>query len=142
MSIAGSENRLIFSQKSALPNQLKFPTSKNCKLWYYTSSPTKYSTTRKAYCYFFKVLSIGTAVPHDQPKLESIALKIARLMKGSFIAPNGVAGFLRNTLNPQHWCMVLTFFRIHVERTLSLSAQHRPYDLMHPYIWRHVLLMA
>jgi len=35
----------------------------------------------EAYWYFFKVLTFGSADPKDHPKLESIALEIARKMK-------------------------------------------------------------
>ncbi|TVU40513.1 hypothetical protein EJB05_13980, partial [Eragrostis curvula] len=40
----------------------------------------------EAYWYFFKVLAFGIVDSSDHPKLEAIAMEMARCMKGSFIA--------------------------------------------------------
>ena len=57
----------------------------------------------EAYWYFFKVLSFGSANPEDQPKMESVALEIARKMNGSFVGAQNISRRLRNNLTAKYW---------------------------------------
>jgi hypothetical protein len=59
--------------------------------------------------YFFKVLTFGSADPEDQPKLESVALEIARKMNGSFTATHVISSLLRRNFTARYWLRILTY---------------------------------
>ncbi|KAG0543158.1 hypothetical protein BDA96_02G165900, partial [Sorghum bicolor] len=63
----------------------------------------------EAYWYFFKVLKFGSANPEDQPKLESVALEIARKLNGSFTGANLISIMLRKKFTAQYWLRLLAY---------------------------------
>ncbi|TVU40182.1 hypothetical protein EJB05_13633, partial [Eragrostis curvula] len=83
----------------------------------------------EAYLYFFKILMFRSADPSDHPKLESVALEMAREMNGSFIAANAISGILRDNLSDHYWSMYLAIFKADIQRNVSLFGEH-PYELM------------
>ncbi|KAJ1287524.1 hypothetical protein BS78_02G016800 [Paspalum vaginatum] len=83
----------------------------------------------EAYWYFFKVLTFGSADSNEHPKLESVAMEIAREMGGSFIAANIISSILRKKLSAQYWGWCLTAFKENIKRNVSMFGEH-PYDLL------------
>lgn len=84
---------------------------------------------QEAFWYFFKVLTFGSANSKDHPKLESIAMAMAREMGGSFIAANFISDILRRNLSAQHWGRCLAAFRANIQRNVSAFGEH-PCDLL------------
>ncbi|CAL5075045.1 unnamed protein product [Urochloa decumbens] len=85
----------------------------------------------EAFWYFFKLSTFGSADPEEHPKLQSIALQIAKQMNGSFPDAWFLSSFLGNSLdNAKLWRVVLTWFKAHVRRTSKwaddLVSQHKP----------------
>lgn len=56
----------------------------------------------EAYWYFFKNLTFGSADSNDQPRLQSAAMEIARLMKLSFFGANIQSSLLRDNPTDQY----------------------------------------
>ncbi|WVZ61652.1 hypothetical protein U9M48_011490, partial [Paspalum notatum var. saurae] len=83
----------------------------------------------EAYWYFFKVLTFGSADSNEHPKLESVAMELAREMGGSFIAANIISSILRKNLSAQYWGWCLTAFKENMQRSVSMFGEH-PYDLL------------
>lgn len=71
----------------------------------------------EAFWYFFKVLLFGSVDSSDHPKLESIAMEMARGMNGSFILANIGSGFLRENMIAQYWSICLAVLRANTKRT-------------------------
>ncbi|KAL6615957.1 hypothetical protein ACP70R_038227 [Stipagrostis hirtigluma subsp. patula] len=84
---------------------------------------------QEAYWYFFKSLAFGGANAEDQPKLASLGMEIAVLLKGSFLAANVVAGLMRANLNAQFWRRVIQCLRDYTSKHLLMFSEH-PSDLM------------
>ncbi|TVU35284.1 hypothetical protein EJB05_17168, partial [Eragrostis curvula] len=64
----------------------------------------------EAYWYFFKTLAFGSANPDDQPKLASLGMEIAPMLKSSFLGANLVGGVMRANQNAQFWRWLLQCF--------------------------------
>lgn len=79
---------------------------------------------QEAFWYFFKVLTFGSADSKYHPKLESIAMTMAREMGGSFIAANFISALLRRNLSAQHWGRCLAAFRVNIQRNVSVFGEH------------------
>ncbi|TVT99881.1 hypothetical protein EJB05_54712, partial [Eragrostis curvula] len=83
----------------------------------------------EAFWYFFKILIFGSADPSDHPKLESIAMEMAREMNGSFLAANIISGILRDNFSNHYWSLYHAVFKENIQRNVSLFGEH-PYELM------------
>lgn len=83
---------------------------------------------REAYWYFFKTLTFGSVDSNDHPKLEAIAMEIARCMNGAFISANINSGLLRKKLNSKYWHMFLQSCKAHIRKNISLFGED-PYTL-------------
>jgi hypothetical protein len=66
---------------------------------------------QEAYWYFYKALAFGSANPDEQPKLASLAMEIAELLDGAFLAGNIVASLMRANLNADFWLRLLQCLR-------------------------------
>ncbi|CAL4982356.1 unnamed protein product [Urochloa decumbens] len=91
----------------------------------------------EAYWYFFKILTFGSTYSNDHPRLESMAMEIARGLNGSFMCANVTSSFLRNNFNSQFWLMYLAQLKENIKRSISSFGEH-PFDLMHknkPMTW-------
>ncbi|WVZ61653.1 hypothetical protein U9M48_011491 [Paspalum notatum var. saurae] len=77
----------------------------------------------------FFVLTFGSADSNEHPKLESVAMELAREMGGSFIAANIISSILRKKLSAQYWGWCLTAFKENIQRNVSMFGEH-PYDLL------------
>jgi len=78
----------------------------------------------EAYWYFFKVLKFGSANPEDQPKLESVALEIARKLNGSFTGANLISIMLRKKFTAQYWLRLLAY--INKYPCNGIMQEHKP----------------
>ncbi|CAL5034544.1 unnamed protein product [Urochloa decumbens] len=80
----------------------------------------------ESFWYFFKITIFGSTYSNDHPKLESVAMKIARGLNGSFLGANITFGFLRNNLVAEHWWRYFASFKDAVRRNISLfdESQH------------------
>jgi hypothetical protein len=85
--------------------------------------------TEEAFWYFFKALAFGSANPEDQPKLASIGMEIAVLLKGSFLRANVVGGLMRANLNVHFWSRVLKCLKDFASKHL-LTYGDDPIDLL------------
>ncbi|TVU40678.1 hypothetical protein EJB05_14148, partial [Eragrostis curvula] len=83
----------------------------------------------EAYLYFFKILIFGSTYPSDHPELESIAMEIARALRGSFIDANITSCILQNNFDSHYWWIHLADFNKHIQRNVSLFAAN-PFDLI------------
>ncbi|KAK3165294.1 hypothetical protein QOZ80_1AG0031440 [Eleusine coracana subsp. coracana] len=94
---------------------------------------------QEAYWYFFKTLTFGSANPDDHPKLASLGMEIAAMMKGSFLGANIVGGMMRDNLNTQFWRRLFQRLREFTNKHLIAYGEH-PTDRIqkgHPvHIWR------
>nr|CAB3478147.1 unnamed protein product [Digitaria exilis] len=84
---------------------------------------------QEAYWYFFKILAFGSANPDDHPKLASLGMEIAALLKGTFVGANIVGSIMRANLNVQSWHRVLHGLRNFTSKHLLTYGKH-PTDLM------------
>ncbi|TVU46629.1 hypothetical protein EJB05_06176, partial [Eragrostis curvula] len=82
----------------------------------------------EAYWYFFKTLAFGSTNPDDQPKLASLCMEIAPMMKCSFSWANILEGVLRANQNAQFWRRLLQCLRDIKSKHLLLFGEH-PTDL-------------
>nr|XP_034596368.1 putative disease resistance RPP13-like protein 1 [Setaria viridis]TKW16504.1 hypothetical protein SEVIR_5G303400v2 [Setaria viridis] len=94
---------------------------------------------QEAYWYFFKALAFGSANPDDQPKLASLAMEIAELLNGAFLAGNIVASLMRANLNAEFWLRMLQCLRGCARKHLLMFGKH-PNRLLqqgrYVYTWR------
>ncbi|CAL4995303.1 unnamed protein product [Urochloa decumbens] len=82
----------------------------------------------EAYWYLFKILVFGSIDSNDHPRLESIAMEMARWMNGSFIDAHIMSDFLRKNLDVQNWCMCLATVKKNIQRNIYLYGED-PYAL-------------
>uniref|UniRef100_A0A0E0ITN3 NB-ARC domain-containing protein n=1 Tax=Oryza nivara TaxID=4536 RepID=A0A0E0ITN3_ORYNI len=75
--------------------------------------------TQEAYWYFFKLRTFGSMDAEEHPKLESIAMEIAREWNGCFMSSGIYNELLKANFNTQFWSTVLT--RIREFRKLNIS---------------------
>ncbi|GJN17843.1 hypothetical protein PR202_gb04945 [Eleusine coracana subsp. coracana] len=85
--------------------------------------------TEEAYWYFFKALAFGSANPEDQPKLASIGMEIAVLLKGSFLGANIVGSLMRANLSVEFWSRVLKCLKDFTSKYLLMYGED-PTDLL------------
>jgi hypothetical protein len=74
---------------------------------------------------------------NDRPRLESIAMEIARRLNGSFMWANVTSSFLWNNFSSQFWLMFLAQLKEHIKRNIALFGEN-PSDLTRkskPMIW-------
>ncbi|CAM0908364.1 unnamed protein product [Alopecurus aequalis] len=67
--------------------------------------------TREEYWYFFKVRTFGSTSTEDHPKLTAIAMDMARLVNGCFMAAAVFSGLLKANFNLRFWRMALATIR-------------------------------
>ncbi|CAL5034369.1 unnamed protein product [Urochloa decumbens] len=82
-----------------------------------------------AYWYFFKTLSFGSIDPKMHPRFACMAMEIAKLLGGCFIAANMTACFLREKFDIQLWCKVLALCSVQTKKNISEFGGH-PFDLI------------
>ncbi|XP_047094488.1 disease resistance protein RGA2-like [Lolium rigidum] len=90
--------------------------------------------SKEAYWYFFKMLVFGSTDPEEHPKLTSIAMKLALLMRGSFLHACVIAAVLRANLSAGIWCSVLIEVRKYIQNNTLVFGEY-PEDHMTRYIW-------
>jgi hypothetical protein len=91
----------------------------------------------EAYWYFFKILTFGSTYSNDHPRLESIAMEIARRLHGSFMWANVTSSFLRNNFSFRYWLMFLAQLKEYIKRNIALFGEN-PFDLTRkskPFMW-------
>uniref|UniRef100_A0A0D9YEA5 Disease resistance N-terminal domain-containing protein n=1 Tax=Oryza glumipatula TaxID=40148 RepID=A0A0D9YEA5_9ORYZ len=79
---------------------------------------------KEAFWYFFKTIAFGSRNPEEEPKLASICMEIATLVKGSFMATHVIGGILRSNLSAQFWCRFLKCFRHYTDMHISVLGEH------------------
>jgi hypothetical protein len=94
---------------------------------------------QEAYWYFFKALAFGSANPDDHPKLASLAMEIAELLDGVFMAGNVVASLMRANQSTEFWLRVLQCLRDYTRKHQAMFGSH-PNKLLQQgqsvYPWR------
>ncbi|CAL5080705.1 unnamed protein product [Urochloa decumbens] len=126
--------RLYVASASCLESGSKIiVTSRSSKIMNFGTTQALLLNTLpiEAFWYFFKLSTFGSADPEEHPKLQSVALQIAKQMNGSFPDAWFLSSFLRNNLdNAKCWRVVLTWYKAHVRMTSKcaddLVSQHKP----------------
>ncbi|KAG2600350.1 hypothetical protein PVAP13_5KG468000 [Panicum virgatum] len=94
---------------------------------------------QEAYWYFFKALAFGSANPDDHPKVASLAMEIAELSEGAFVAGNVVANLMRANQSTEFWLRVLQCSRDYTRKHQAMFGSH-PNKLLRQgqsvYPWR------
>ncbi|KAL6647196.1 hypothetical protein ACP70R_014633 [Stipagrostis hirtigluma subsp. patula] len=106
--------RLYSTCKRQIPHGSKIiVTSRSDKIASFgTTPPLRLQVfSEEAYWYMFKVLTFGTMDAMDHPKLTSIAMDMAMVLKGCILAANIFSGLLRSNVSIRFWSMVLTTLR-------------------------------
>jgi hypothetical protein len=137
-------NRLYSAYTRDVPSGTKIiVTSRSDKI-------IKFGTTRalsmnylshEAYWYFFKTLMFGTTDPKMHPRFACLAMEIAKMLKGCFMAANIHASLLRDNFDIQLWCKVLAFMRGQIQNNISNFGGH-PFDLINqkrPYYFQRMV---
>lgn len=83
----------------------------------------------EAYWYFFKILIFGSVYSVDHPVLESIAMEIARRLRGSFMGANKISAMLQKQFVSQHWKRCLGNLNKNIQWNVSLFGQE-PFELV------------
>ncbi|EEC71399.1 hypothetical protein OsI_03553 [Oryza sativa Indica Group] len=96
---------------------------------------------KEAFWYLFKTVAFGSTNPEEEPKLASICMEIADLVKGSFMESNVVGSILRSNLSAQFWYNFLKRLKYFTDRHFRLLGEH-PRDSYksnrgRTYIWMH-----
>ncbi|KAL5226781.1 hypothetical protein ABZP36_015046 [Zizania latifolia] len=78
----------------------------------------------EAYWYFFKMLAFGSANPDEHPRLASVAMEIATVYTGSFLAAYIIGGLLRDNFNGKFWYSALKYLRAYLRNQLLLFGDH------------------
>jgi hypothetical protein len=91
--------------------------------------------SKEAYWYFFKMLVFGSTDPEEHPKLTSIAMELALVMRGSFVHACVVAAVLRAAnLSAGFWSSVLREVRKYTQNNTLVFGEY-PEDHMSRFIW-------
>ncbi|XP_047043842.1 disease resistance protein RGA2-like [Lolium rigidum] len=91
--------------------------------------------SKEAYWYFFKMLVFGSTDPEEHPKLTSIAMELALVMRGSFVHACVVAAVLRAAnLSAGFWSSVLREVRKYTQNNTLVFGEY-PEDHMTRFIW-------
>jgi hypothetical protein len=85
--------------------------------------------SHEAYWFFFKTLTFGSTDPKLHPRLVYLAMEVARLLGGCFVAANMTACLLGDKFDVQLWCKVLAFLRAQTMKNVSEFGGH-PFDLI------------
>ncbi|TVU35287.1 hypothetical protein EJB05_17171, partial [Eragrostis curvula] len=123
--------RLYFSAASAMKDGSKIiVTSRSEKIASFgTAQALRLKPlAEETYWYFFKTLAFGSANPDDQPKLASLCMEIASMLKCSFSWANILEGVMRANQNVQFWRRLLQCLREIKSKHLLLFGEH-PTDL-------------
>lgn len=94
--------------------------------------------TQEAYWYFFKVHAFGSTSAEDHPKLAAMAMEMARLMNGCFMAATIFSGLLKANFNPRFWSMALAILRNMIQTNFSMYGEHftDPWQMAEPVYLR------
>uniref|UniRef100_A0A0E0JNE3 Disease resistance N-terminal domain-containing protein n=1 Tax=Oryza punctata TaxID=4537 RepID=A0A0E0JNE3_ORYPU len=94
---------------------------------------------KEAFWYFFKTIAFGSTNPEEEPKLASIYMDIATIVKGSFMATHMIAGILRSNRSIQFWYRFLECLKYYIDMHIRVLGEH-PCDAYRKksgftYIW-------
>ncbi|GJN25017.1 hypothetical protein PR202_gb12799 [Eleusine coracana subsp. coracana] len=89
---------------------------------------------QKAYWYFFKVRTFGSTKTEDHPKLASIAMEIAREMRGCFFSAHVYSRLLKANFNAHFWSMALAIIKEFKQMNLFLFGSQfvDPWQVVEP----------
>ncbi|XP_048526866.1 uncharacterized protein LOC125506024 [Triticum urartu] len=96
-------------------------------------SSVKYGTVKpirltrlpaEEYIYLFKTLAFGSADPKDHPNLTPIAIELATMLGGSFVAAYSLASVLRKDVSFQFWLSIFNRYKNVTENNLSMFGEH------------------
>lgn len=74
----------------------------------------------EAYWYFFKVLAFGATDPEQHPKLASMAMEIATVLRGCFLCAHIGGALLKANFNSKFWSRFVAFVREYRDEINSL----------------------
>ncbi|KAG8088962.1 hypothetical protein GUJ93_ZPchr0011g27149 [Zizania palustris] len=95
-----------------------------------TSQPVRMKwLSQEEYWYYFKALAFGSMDPDEHPKLVSLGMQLAAVLKGAFLGANILGEVLRANPSAKFWHNSLSIFTELVDNNLSSFDAH-PEDLL------------
>ncbi|XBI51218.1 hypothetical protein VPH35_033764 [Triticum aestivum] len=114
--------RLYSSARSCIRNGSKIIiTSRSNKISNFgTTEPLRLQFfSQEAYWYFFKVRTFGSTSAEDYPKLAAMAMEMAKLANGCFMAATIFSGLLKDNFDHRFWSIALATLRNFMQTNIS-----------------------